>query len=161
MELSEKLYTLRRKKGLSQEQLAQSLGVSRQAISKWESGQSLPESSTLVVISEYFNVSLDYLLKSKESLEPKVQNTNDVKIEKSKDKSKTLLGVVLSVLGSACLIIWGLISILNHEAANRLSDSSTIHIDGNGIFLFFCVVAIIAGAILILKSVKNNQGDLK
>lgn len=63
MALSEKLYTLRKKSGLSQEQLAEQLGVSRQAISKWESGQSIPESDKLVVISNYFKVPLDYLLK--------------------------------------------------------------------------------------------------
>ena len=47
MELSEKLYSLRKKSGLSQEQLAEQLGVSRQAISKWESGQSVPELATI------------------------------------------------------------------------------------------------------------------
>ena len=45
MALSEKLYALRKERGLSQEQLAEGLKVSRQAISKWESGQSLPESA--------------------------------------------------------------------------------------------------------------------
>ena len=63
MALSEKLYTLRRKSGLSQEQLAEQLNVSRQAISKWESGTSNPESDKLIAISQYFNVSLDYLVK--------------------------------------------------------------------------------------------------
>jgi len=54
MELSEKLYSLRKKSGLSQEQLAEQLGVSRQAISKWESGQSVPESEKLIAISNFF-----------------------------------------------------------------------------------------------------------
>jgi len=43
MTLSEKLYTLRKQSGLSQEQLAEQLNISRQAISKWESGQAVPE----------------------------------------------------------------------------------------------------------------------
>lgn len=63
MALSDKLYMLRKKSGLSQEQLAEQLIVSRQAISKWESGQSVPESEKLIAISNYFDVSLDYLLK--------------------------------------------------------------------------------------------------
>ncbi len=46
MALSDKLYMLRKKSGLSQEQLAEQLSVSRQAISKWESGQSVPERKT-------------------------------------------------------------------------------------------------------------------
>ena len=63
MALSEKLYELRKKGGLSQEQLAEQLGVSRQAVSKWESGKAVPESDTLISISKYYNVSLDYLMK--------------------------------------------------------------------------------------------------
>ena len=76
MALSEKLYTLRKKSGLSQEQLAERLSVSRQAISKWESGQSVPESDKLIVISNYFKVSLDYLLKE-ESAQPIPTETPD------------------------------------------------------------------------------------
>lgn len=63
--LSEKIYSLRKKKGLSQEELAFQLDVSRQAVSKWESGASVPESSKLIALSEYFNVSVDYLIKDK------------------------------------------------------------------------------------------------
>lgn len=63
MTFSEKLALLRKQKGLSQEQLAEQLNVSRQSISKWESQQALPETSKLLQISEIFGVSLDQLLK--------------------------------------------------------------------------------------------------
>ena len=63
MALPEKLYTLRKKSGLSQEQLAEALNVSRQAISKWEGGSAMPESDKLLALSNYFGVSLDCLLK--------------------------------------------------------------------------------------------------
>lgn len=63
MALPEKLYTLRKKSGLSQEQLAEALNVSRQAISKWKGGSAMPESDKLLALSNYFGVSLDYLLK--------------------------------------------------------------------------------------------------
>ena len=63
MALPEKLYTLRKKSGLSQEQLAEALNVSRQAISKWEGGSAMPESDKLLALSNCFGVSLDYLLK--------------------------------------------------------------------------------------------------
>lgn len=71
--LSEKLYKLRKKSGLSQEQLAEQLNVSRQAISKWESGAAVPESEKLIIISEYFKVSVDYLLKDVDEEEQKGQ----------------------------------------------------------------------------------------
>ncbi len=59
--LSEKIYTLRRKNGLSQEQLAEKIGVSRQAISKWEGGLSTPELDKLKALSEYFHITIDEL----------------------------------------------------------------------------------------------------
>ena len=52
MELYEKLYELRRASGMSQEELAEKLGVSRQAVSKWESGATLPEAATLLTLAE-------------------------------------------------------------------------------------------------------------
>ena len=63
MSLGEKLNTLRRRAGLSQEQLADRLGVTRQSVSKWESGQAAPELGKLVALSELFGVSVDYLVK--------------------------------------------------------------------------------------------------
>ena len=61
--LSERIYQFRRKSGLSQEQLAEKVGVSRQAISKWESGASTPELEKLLELSKCFNITLDELVK--------------------------------------------------------------------------------------------------
>ena len=69
MTFSEKLLSLRRRRGLSQDQLAELLGVSRQSVSKWESQQTLPEPGKLILISEIFGVSLDRLLKEDLPLE--------------------------------------------------------------------------------------------
>lgn len=63
MILAEKIIILRKKQGLSQEDLADKLGVSRQSVSKWESGQSIPEIDKIVVMSKLFDVSTDVLLK--------------------------------------------------------------------------------------------------
>ena len=63
MILAEKIALLRRQNGWSQEELANQLNVSRQAISKWEGGSAMPESDKLLALSNYFGVSLDYLLK--------------------------------------------------------------------------------------------------
>ena len=62
MEFNNKLYELRKQKGLSQEELAGRLNVSRQTISKWEVGESTPDMDNLVSISELFGVSLDELV---------------------------------------------------------------------------------------------------
>ena len=63
MTFSEKLMDLRRKAGLSQEQLADRLGVTRQSVSKWESGTAMPELVKLISLSDIFGVSVDYLVK--------------------------------------------------------------------------------------------------
>jgi transcriptional regulator with XRE-family HTH domain len=63
MNLAEKLHQLRKRHNLSQEQLADKLGISRQSISKWESAQSVPEIDKIVQLSEIFGVTTDYLLK--------------------------------------------------------------------------------------------------
>lgn len=62
MTLGEKLLYLRKNKGLSQEQLAAHVTVSRQAVSKWELGESLPDTENVIQLTKIFNVSADFLL---------------------------------------------------------------------------------------------------
>ena len=68
MIFADKLIDLRKKSGWSQEELAEKLNVSRQAVSKWEGAQSIPDMARIVQLSELFGVSTDYLLK--DNLEP-------------------------------------------------------------------------------------------
>ena len=63
MDFAQKLLNLRTQSGYSQEALAEKLNVSRQAISKWELGTTLPETEKVIAISDFFKVSLDYLLR--------------------------------------------------------------------------------------------------
>ena len=146
--LSEKIYKLRKNSGLSQEQLAEQLNVSRQAISKWESGTAVPESEKLITISNYFGVSVDYLLKEEEE---QVKPSSNI----TEEHPKAIAGIIICIAGIVAMVIWGLLSIFSPEASNQISDSSMITIDGNGIFLILCVVAIAVGAGLLLKSKKK------
>ena len=63
MNISQKILLQRKKKGISQEDLANALNVSRQAVSKCESSQSVPDMDKIVALSSYFNITTDYLLK--------------------------------------------------------------------------------------------------
>ena len=63
MTFDKKLYQLRKEKGLSQETLAEQLNTTRQAISKWENGQGFPDIEKIIMLSNIFGVSIDYLLK--------------------------------------------------------------------------------------------------
>ena len=74
MNLSEKIRTLRMQNGFTQEQLAELCNVSRQSISKWESGVINPEIEKLILISTIFNVSVDVLIKDDLALDCKINN---------------------------------------------------------------------------------------
>lgn len=71
MTFGERLYELRKNKNISQEELAELLEVSRQSISKWENDKAYPEMTRLLFMSEYFDVSLDYLMRGAENVENK------------------------------------------------------------------------------------------
>ena len=117
MALPEKLYALRKKSGLSQEQLAEALNVSRQAISKWEGGSAMPESDKLLVLSNYFGVSLDYLLKD---------GAPDAATAEAQEEHRTmrLLSLILCFGGVAALIVYGVLSILVPSVPAQISGSS-------------------------------------
>ena len=69
MSFADRLRELRTSNRYSQEQLAEKLMVSRQAISKWETGESLPDIDKAMQVSDFFGVTMDYLLKDKESIQ--------------------------------------------------------------------------------------------
>ncbi len=119
MSIADRILTLRKSKGMSQEQLAEAIGVSRQAVSKWESEQASPDPEKIIAMSEIFGVTTDYLLKGiepekedekkpEEKKEEKPEDTHmtvgdvlDQKIltEQNKEKSKKLLKIALIALG--------------------------------------------------------------
>ncbi len=115
MEFNNKLYDLRKQKGLSQEELANRLNVSRQTISKWEIGDSTPDMEKLVAISDLFGISLDELVLDKapetvQAAPPPARSElySDVKehILTDKNKKKAKKGLkIAAVIGVAVLLI--------------------------------------------------------
>ena len=67
MNIADRIQHLRKQKGLSQEDLADMVGVSRQSVSKWESEQSIPDLEKIIIMSDIFEVTTDYILKGVES----------------------------------------------------------------------------------------------
>ena len=80
MNFNEKLINLRKSKGLSQEELGAELKVSRQTVSKWESCQSYPDFQRLVLLSDYFGLTLDELVKDIDVQEVRDKNISSEKI---------------------------------------------------------------------------------
>ena len=122
MTIADRIQTLRKSKGMSQEQLADAAGVSRQAVSKWESEQSIPDLDKIVVLSEIFDVTTDYLLKGIEPVENQDHKTMadviDQKIltEKNGTRAKSILKWVLIVAG--ILIAIDLVSMIIYFVIN-------------------------------------------
>ena len=132
MTISEKISNLRKEKGLSQETFAEALGVSRQSVSKWESGSALPDTDKIIAMSELFGVSTDYLLKddavSTESVtyntpeNPPVQNedtgrNDDMFSRKKKKKKGRILKIIALIL--ALIIIAAAIGIPSYFGSFR------------------------------------------
>ena len=81
MTLGENLRALCKEAGLSQEEVAGQLYVSRQTISKWESGQSYPDFQRLVLLSDYFGLTLDELVRDVDVADVRAKNVNNEKLD--------------------------------------------------------------------------------
>lgn len=77
MNIADRIQHFRKAKGISQEELADKMGVSRQAVSKWESEQSIPDIDKIVLLSDIFEVTTDYLLKGVEPIPNKERNEKE------------------------------------------------------------------------------------
>ncbi len=81
MQFNEKIISLRKSMGLSQEELGAELHVSRQTISKWESAQSYPDFQRLVLLSDYFGLTLDELVRDVDVADVRAKNVNNEKLD--------------------------------------------------------------------------------
>ncbi len=154
MSLSEKLYTLRKSKGLSQEELAETLGVSRQAISKWENGSATPESDKLIAIARYFSVSLDELVGGQPPATQEEEATPPA--QKDGDRTTRLVGLIFCLVGALALVVWGILQILAPDTSKDIAGSSVVMLDGNAILFLLCVATVAVGAALLLKSLRKK-----
>lgn len=95
MNIADRIQRLRRARGISQEELADRIGVSRQAVSKWESEQSTPDIEKIILLSDYFEVTTDYLLKGTEC----TPAAGDCEKEKPKAGIFTIVGTAFNLMG--------------------------------------------------------------
>ena len=101
MELSEKLKEARQKSGMSQDQVAEKIMVSRVTVSHWENGKSLPDIVSLISLSDLYNLSLDELVKGDSKMTEKVKND-----AKDANNNKRLISVI-GILVIAVLMVYG------------------------------------------------------
>ena len=148
--LAEKIYTLRRKQGLSQEQLAEKIGVSRQAVSKWEGGLSTPELDKLKALSECFQITLDELT-GNHAVNPSDDTMKERKEPATRKTGESKIGVCLCFTGAVCLAVFGLLTMMHPPAASRISESSMVTLDGMGILIALFVLLMVLGIVLIFR----------
>lgn len=109
MALTEKLARLRKEHGLSQLDLAESLSVSRQAISKWEVGTAVPTTDNLRVLSELYGVSIDYLLSDNEEMSDEIHTDDKSNLKTDKNSKKYVrIGMFSCVLVIIALLFVGI-----------------------------------------------------
>lgn len=166
MSFGEKLQQLRKEKGLSQEDLAHQLNVSRQAVSKWESQNGYPEMEKIIIISELFQVSLDYLMKEdyeKQETEPTTSFylMTQQKIEDYLHMKKSF---ALRIGGAVTLMIMGLViaALCSETPYQSIGGFGFVITIGIGVFLIIMTVLSKETKIKIEKmEIKIGLGDLQ
>lgn len=152
MELHEKLQELRKQKGLTQEELAQRLYVSRTAISKWESGRGYPSIDSLKAIAKFFSVTVDELLSGDELLIVAEQD--------NRQKKRRLCDLVFGLLdcGAAMLLFLPFFGQNEHDVIRAVS---LLTLTEAASYLKLAYLAAVAGAVVcgVLTLALQNCGQ--
>jgi transcriptional regulator with XRE-family HTH domain len=139
MEFNEKLQELRKQKGLTQEELAERLFVSRTAVSKWESGRGYPNIDSLKAIAGFFSVTVDQLLSSEELLTA------------AEDSQKQTVGRLRDLwfgLTDLCMALLLFLPLFATETDGGVQTASLLTMTGAEVYLTATYYAVVAGAIL-------------
>ncbi|MCQ2742610.1 MAG: helix-turn-helix domain-containing protein [Bacilli bacterium] len=124
MDLGSKITKLRKRKGYSQEQLAQKMGVSRQSVFKWESGENTPDIDKIKRLTEIFGVTFDDLLNDEIDIDNQKETHTPDAPTKTKTKDKIVLGILAGVVGvAACVTVPSAVIILRQNAKNSEASS--------------------------------------
>lgn len=151
MELSEKLQELRKEKGLTQEELAEALFVSRTAISKWESGRGVPNIESLKAISKFFSVSIDELLSGEEILK--------IADEDNKQKEKHTRDLVFGLLDCS-LIMFLFLPFFGQKGDEIIKEVSLLSLTGTPQYIKIPYLIIVFGIVLtgvLLLALQNYE----
>ena len=151
MEFNEKLQELRKNKGLTQEELAEALYVSRTAISKWESGRGYPSIDSLKEIAKYFSVTIDELLSTDEVL--------TIAEKDNKQKEKHLKSLVFGLLDISILMFFFL-PFFGQKANGVIQEVSLLSLNGIASYLrivYYAIVISIAVYGILTLAFQNCQ----
>lgn len=154
MEFNEKLQELRKKKGLTQEELADKLYVSRTAVSKWESGRGYPNIESLKAIASFFSVSVDALLSSDEIL--------NVAEENQKETEKRFRDTVFGLL-DICMALLVFLPLFASKSDGIIEEASLLSLVGVAVYLkaaYFASVSATAVMGVLTLALQNCTSDI-
>ena len=178
MKLHEKIFFYRKKYGLSQETLAEKIGVSRQAVSKWETGDALPEITKLKSLADLFGVTVDFLLNDEETeYKPYYKNSSDKtsimdqfdswlealpeKLEPFLKKHGWIGGIILIIFGIYTTVIRIIGCITAFTVGGKFGGIGmggfVIPVILSSIISVLVGIAIIAGGVFIVKKFKPKK----
>ena len=167
MILAEKIMHLRKKNGWSQEELAGKLNVSRQSVSKWESAMSVPDLDKILLMSEIFEVSTDYLLKDDRTEEdfvsgnPDGEETRKITMEEAQHFLKVRRDASAKIASgvAACILSPVLLLFLGGAAESGMLDMSEDLAAGIGMMAVLLIVA--AAGVWLFVSAGIIQGSFR
>lgn len=153
MKFEEKLQELRRSKGITQEELAKYLFVSRTAISKWESGKGYPSIDTLKQVADFYDVSLDNLLSNDELILLAKDDTNSKKMQ--------FLNLLFGLL-DLLLIIYFFVPLFGYINNNVVYEVSLINLEDSYLYILIpyyilIITSIVGGLYNICTQNSTNQ----
>lgn len=165
MKLFVKIQQLRKQNGMSQEKLAQLLGVSRQSVSKWESGQSLPEIDKIIQLSNIFEVTTDYLLKdvSEEKCIDILRKEKEKEVLSHHTSLMFKVGFTMFSVGVVAIAVFWILSIV--YPTYRVTWEGTLLTGFSGflivhevtpVFVFFCILGTIGLGTIIFEKKKEK-----
>jgi len=143
MKLGEKIQQLRKASGISQEQLAEQLDVSRQSVSKWELNDAIPDVSKIVMISELFSVSIDELLKDSNSMESFSTDSSDKNLTTIEEITKLNLAHKQITIGFWTVVTGLIMFVLELMFLPIFGSMQKTHVNGQGFYSDFMNYAIV------------------
>ena len=149
MEFHEKLQELRKQKGLTQEELAEVLFVSRSAVSKWESNRGYPNIESLKAIAKFFGVTVDTLLSGEELL--------TISEADSKKKENHFRDLVFGLLDLSVMML-AFLPFFGQNAEDMIQGVSLLSLTGIGLHLrigYYIAVAVMVAAGILILALQN------
>ncbi len=138
MNFGEQIKSIRQKEKLTQEQFAVKLNVSRQAVSNWENNKNLPDIGMLILISDVFQISLDYLIKG----DNKMNNMTEKVIKDGSETRKAKYNMVCSLIGSFLILIGIILLLVKGMSVEYIDAQGVLHenffLVPSGFLCMFC-----------------------